>query len=63
VLFLGFDTRGVPLQVVAVEQADGNLLVIHAMKMRAQYQRYLEKGTDAKAKDRRTRTGQSRRPR
>jgi hypothetical protein len=33
-LFLGPDANGVPLEVVAVEQADGNLIVIHAMRLR-----------------------------
>ena len=37
VLFLGPDHRGVPLEVVAVELRDGDLLVIHAMRMRAKY--------------------------
>jgi len=38
VLFLGPDQHGVPLEVVAVELADGDLLVIHAMRMRAIYE-------------------------
>jgi hypothetical protein len=37
VLVLGPDDRGVPLEVVAVELRDGDLLVIHAMRMRAKY--------------------------
>ena len=37
VLFLGPDEHGLPLEVVAVDLADGDLLVIHAMKMRAAY--------------------------
>jgi hypothetical protein len=37
ILFLGPDQRGTPLEVVAVELADGDLLVIHAMRMRAAY--------------------------
>lgn len=37
VVFLGPDARGVPLEVVAVEQGDGSLLVIHAMRMREKY--------------------------
>jgi hypothetical protein len=37
VLFLGPDQSGVPLEVVAVELADGDLLVIHAMRMRPRY--------------------------
>lgn len=36
-LFLGPDQYGVPLEVVAVELADGDLLVIHPMQMRAKY--------------------------
>jgi hypothetical protein len=36
-LFLGPDQHGVPLEVVAVELAGGDLLVIHAMQMRAKY--------------------------
>ena len=34
VLFLGPDARGVPLEVVGLELADGGLLVIHAMRLR-----------------------------
>ena len=37
VLFLGPDSNGVPLEVVAVEQADGGFIVIHAMQLRPQY--------------------------
>ncbi len=37
VLFLGPDEHGVPLEVIAIEQADGNLLVIHAMRLRRKY--------------------------
>lgn len=37
VVFLGPDNRGVPLEVIAVELADGDLLVIHAMKLRRKY--------------------------
>ena len=33
-LFLGPDANGVPLEVVAVEQTDGNLIVIDAMRLR-----------------------------
>jgi len=35
--FLGPDSNGVPLEVVAVEQADGGYVVIHAMRLRPQY--------------------------
>lgn len=37
VLFLGPDQRGVPLEVVALELSPGELLVIHAMKLRRNY--------------------------
>jgi hypothetical protein len=37
VVFLGPDNRGVPLEVVAVEQVNGDLLVIHAMRLRGTY--------------------------
>lgn len=37
VIFLGPDPRGVPLEVMGVELADGDLLVIHAMRLRAKY--------------------------
>jgi hypothetical protein len=57
---LGFDNHGVPLEVVAVELAGGDLLVIHAMKMHPEYQPYLEEGTDAKASDRRARRRRTR---
>jgi len=35
VLFVGTDVHGVPLEVVGVETADGDLLIIHAMRLRA----------------------------
>jgi hypothetical protein len=34
VVFLGPDARGVPLEVAAIELENGDLLVIHAMRMR-----------------------------
>jgi hypothetical protein len=34
VLLLGPDVNGVPLEVVAVELASGDLIVIHAMRLR-----------------------------
>jgi hypothetical protein len=37
VVFLGPDGHGILLEVVGVELADGDLLVIHAMKMRKKY--------------------------
>jgi len=36
-LFLGPDQYGVPLEVVAFEQEDGEFVVIHAMTMRTKY--------------------------
>jgi hypothetical protein len=37
VVFLGPDDRGVPLEVAAIELENGDLLVIHAMRMRQKY--------------------------
>jgi hypothetical protein len=37
VLFLWTDGHGIPLEVVAIELQDGDLLVIHAMRMRHAY--------------------------
>jgi hypothetical protein len=37
VLFLWSDQGGVPLDVIAVQLADDELLVIHSMRMRAKY--------------------------
>jgi len=37
ILFLGPDANGVPLEVVAVERADGGWVVIHAMRLRPGY--------------------------
>jgi hypothetical protein len=37
VVFLGPDPNGIPLEVVGVELADGDLLVIHAMRLRRKY--------------------------
>jgi len=37
VLVLGPDQRGVPLEIVVIELADGEVLVIHAMRMRGSY--------------------------
>lgn len=37
IMFLGSDDHGVPLEVVGIELADGDLLVIHAMKLRRKY--------------------------
>jgi hypothetical protein len=41
IVFLGADPTGVLLEVMAVE-TDAGLLVIHAMKMRAKYQRHVK---------------------
>jgi hypothetical protein len=42
-VFLGDDTQGHPLEVMAVELPNGGLLVIHAMSLRNKYrQRYEE---------------------
>jgi len=41
-LFLGDDSQGVPLEVVALEVEETDLLVIHAMKMRPRYQQPYE---------------------
>lgn len=38
VIFLAFDQHGVPLEVVALEADDGQLTIIHAMKLRPGYQ-------------------------
>jgi len=40
IVFLGVDQRGELLEVMAVE-TDAGLLVIHAMRLRAKYRRYL----------------------
>jgi hypothetical protein len=37
IVFLGPDSNGVPLEVIGVELADEDLLVIHAMKLRRRY--------------------------
>jgi hypothetical protein len=42
VLFLGPDQHGVPLEVLAVELAGGELLVIHVMRLRRKYERDYE---------------------
>ena len=38
VLFLWHDWNGVPLEVVAMDLASGDLVVVHAMKMRKSYE-------------------------
>jgi len=37
VVFLGPDAKGVPLEIVAIEIADGGFPVVHAMRLRARY--------------------------
>ncbi len=37
IVFLGPDANGVPLEVIGVELDDGDLLVIHAMRLRGAY--------------------------
>lgn len=39
-VFLGDDASGVPLEVIAIELDGGDLLVIHAMRLRAKYRTY-----------------------
>lgn len=43
VLFFGDDWNGVRLEVGAIELEDGDLLVIHAMRLRRKYQEFYEK--------------------
>lgn len=42
VILLGPDSNGVPLEVVAFEDDDGNLDVIHAMRLRPSYREAFE---------------------
>lgn len=42
VVYLGDDAHGVPLEVVAVANAAGDLRVIQAMKLREKYRREYE---------------------
>ncbi len=42
VIFLGPDQRDVPLEVIGIELEGGDLLVIHAMKMRGKYKKAYE---------------------
>lgn len=37
VIFLGPDSGGVPLEVVGIEPESGDLVVIHAMRLRRRY--------------------------
>jgi hypothetical protein len=41
-VYLGEDAQGRALEVMAVEVLDGDLLVIHAMPLRAKYRRQYE---------------------
>ncbi len=41
-MFLGPDPNGVMLEVMAIETYQG-LLIIHAMKMRRKYRRFVDK--------------------
>jgi len=38
-IFLGEDQEGIALEVIAVENDEGKLLIIHAMEMRRRYRR------------------------
>jgi uncharacterized DUF497 family protein len=42
VLVLGDDHAGVPIEILAIEDDSGGLVVIHAMKMRRRYRRQYE---------------------
>jgi hypothetical protein len=37
ILFLGPDQHGVPLEILALQQTEGDIRVIHAMKMTSKY--------------------------
>ena len=41
VMLFGFDTRGKPLEVGYFINDDGDEIIIHAMKLRKVYQKYL----------------------
>lgn len=41
-LYLGDDANGVPVEVMAIELEDGDLLVIHAMPLRDRYRKQYE---------------------
>lgn len=41
-VYLGDDAAGVPLEVIAVEAPEGQLLVIHAMRLRNKYKQEYE---------------------
>ncbi|MCB0863909.1 MAG: hypothetical protein KDB66_12000 [Solirubrobacterales bacterium] len=42
-IYLGDDPFGTPLEVIAVELNEGDLLVIHAMKLRKRYEEQYER--------------------
>jgi len=42
VIFLAPDQRGVPLEVVAFEDDEGNVVVVHAMRLRPSYRAAFE---------------------
>jgi hypothetical protein len=42
VLVLGDDQAGVPIEILAIEDDHGDLVVIHAMEMRRRYRRQYE---------------------
>jgi hypothetical protein len=42
VLILGDDHAGIPIEILAVEDEHGDLVAIHAMKMRRKYRRHYE---------------------
>ena len=42
VIFLAPDPRGVPLEVGAIEDVDGGLTIIHAMRLRPSYREAYE---------------------
>jgi hypothetical protein len=46
VLFLGDDERGVALEILAVHDARGGLVAIHAMRTRRRYRRQYEEALE-----------------
>ena len=44
-LFVGFDHKGTPLEIIAVEDEENDrLVVIHAMKLRKQFYQLISEG-------------------
>jgi hypothetical protein len=37
IFFIGFDQRGIPLEVAAIERSEVDFVVIHAMPLRARF--------------------------